>query len=252
MENWRLENEFIYGRNPVIEVIENSSLQVNKVWLSNGLQDTALKAKVIDFAKLNKIPFRIVPIKKLNQLTNNKNHQGLVFSISPIKYSSVQEIINSDRSKVVLVAHEIQDPHNLGAIIRTFIAGGGKSIIITGKSSIGINSTIIKTSAGALFQAGFARATNCINVLHKLKDNGYSIFGTDNSESSVSLYEINVEEKVAILIGNEHEGLGQLIRKNCDCLIKIPISNKVDSLNVSVAFGIVLFEILRRNREQKV
>ena len=247
------ENELVFGRKPVLEVIGNELLQVNKIWLSENIKDYDVKQKIISYAKENKVPFYMVPEQKISYLTKNQNHQGVVLSISPIKYKSVGEIIQEAvetprrgiSTKIILVAHEIEDPHNLGAMIRTFVAAGGNGIILTGRRSVGINSTTIKTSAGALFHADFARVTNCVNVINELKKNKFWIVGTDNSSESQSIYDIDFPDQAAVIMGNEHEGLGELIKKNCDFLAKIPISGKVNSLNVSVAFGIVLFEILR-------
>lgn len=243
--------ELVYGKNPVLEVIENSSVQVNKIWISTSFRDNETKNRIISYSKEKKIQFALVPESKLNKLTDNKNHQGLVLSISPINYLSVSDVIKktlgNKNEKIILVAHEIQDNHNLGAIVRTFTAGGGTGIILTGKSSVGINATTIKTSAGTLFQCNFARAANCVNVLNQLKEHGFWVLGAENTPESESIYKVSLPEQVAILIGNEHSGFGPLIQKTCDYLVKIPISDKVDSLNVSVAFGVILFECLRKN-----
>ncbi|OGI09174.1 MAG: 23S rRNA (guanosine(2251)-2'-O)-methyltransferase RlmB [Candidatus Melainabacteria bacterium RIFCSPLOWO2_02_FULL_35_15] len=236
--------ELVSGKNPVLEVIKNSTLQVNKIWLSENLRDQNIKQRITSYAKEKKIPFYTVPEQKISSLAKNHNHQGMVLSISPVKYLPVKEIV--EKSKIILVAHEIEDPHNIGAMIRTFVAGGGNGVILSGRKSAGINSTTIKTSAGALFHANFARVANCVNVINELKKNNFWIVGTDSSAASKSIYDIDFPEQVAIIVGNEHEGLGKLIKKNCDFLARIPVSDKVDSLNVSVAFGIVLFEILRR------
>ena len=242
--------ELVFGRNPVLEVIENGSLQVNKIWISEGFNDPNIKKRVISFAKEKKVPYFLVPQKKISSLTKSQNHQGIVLSISPIQYLSVDEIIKqtieSNGPKIILIAHEIEDTHNLGAMIRTLVAGGGKGVILTGRSSSGVNATVIKTSSGTIFQTKFARASNCVNVLNELKESGFWIVGTDNSASAESIYKIDYPDQVAIVIGNEHNGLGPHIVKNCDFLAKIPISDKVDSLNVSVSFGIILFEILRQ------
>ena len=251
--NWRenkkqeTTNELVFGKNPVLEVIENNNLQVNKIWLSENLQDKNIKDKIISFAKEKKIPYHFVPQGKINTLTGNQNHQGIVLNISPVKYLTIKELIKNN-TKIIFVAHETEDPHNLGAMVRTFVASGSKGIILTGRSNTGINSTVIKTSAGAIFQAEFARAANCVNVLNELKENGFWIVGTDNSQGSKPIYEVDFPDQVAIVVGNEHEGLGQLVKKKCDFLVKIPISSNVESLNVSVAFGIVLFEILRQRQ----
>ena len=122
-ERQTTSDELVFGRNPVLEVIENSKLQVIKIWLSETLKDQNIKQRVISYAKEHKIPFYAVPEQKLSSLTKNQNHQGMVLSISPIKYKTVSEIISS--SKVILVAHEIEDAHNIGAMTRTFVAGGG-------------------------------------------------------------------------------------------------------------------------------
>ena len=240
----REDFELVFGKNSVLEVIENGKVQVNKIWMGENFQDQNLKHIIISYAKEKKIPYHFSPQNKLNSLTNNQIHQGVVLSISPIKYLSVSEIIHN--TKIILIAHEIEDVHNLGAMIRTFVAGGGKGVILTGRSNVGVNATVIKTSSGALFQCEFARATNCVNVLNELKENGFWIIGTDSSSDAKPIYEIDSPDQVAILVGNEHTGLGPLIKKNCDFLAKVPISDKIDSLNVSVAFGIVLFEILRQ------
>lgn len=244
-----MENEsIVFGREPVLELISREDSEVNKIWISESLQDKEFKEKIILFAKEKKIPFRFVPHEKLNKLTGNKNHQGILFSISPIKYLTINEVISSVKSKVILVANEIEDNYNLGALIRTFVAGGGEGLILTGRQHVGINADSVKTSAGAVFQTKIARATNCVEVLRKLKKNDFWIVGTDSGEKSQSLYEIDFPEKIAILVGNEHEGLGKLVKENCDFLVRVPIDEKINSLNVSVAFGIVLFEVLRKWR----
>lgn len=251
MKNTEQETEktFISGKNSVLEALKNNLVQINKLFLSGSFSDPRIKHEVISYTKEKKIPLLIVPEEKLNSLSSGKNHQGIVASISPVKYVSVKEAIeNNGNGRIILVAHEIEDNHNLGALIRTFLAGGGKTIILTGKSSVGINATTIKTSANTLFHGTYARASNCVNVLSELKKNNFWVVGTDNSKDSVSLYKADLPAKVAIVMGNEHEGLGPLIKKTCDFLVKIPIDQKVNSLNVSVAFGIILFEVLRQKQ----
>ena len=248
--NDKQTDNLVFGKGPVLEVIENGKVEVNKIWISEGLQEKGIKDRLISFAKDRKIPFRFIPSDKLKNICNHKNHQGVVLSVSPVKYLSVDDIIHqalSSSSNVVLVAHEIEDVHNIGALVRTFVAGGGKGIILTGRKSAGITATVIKTSVGAVFQAQFARATNCVQVLRKLKDNSFWIVGTDNSEDSTLIYKTDFPDKIAIVVGNEHKGLERLVKENCDFVVRVPTTKKIDSLNVSVAFGIVLYEFLRQH-----
>lgn len=252
-KNQNKYSDIVYGKSPVLEVIENGDAQVNKIWISKTLNDKSVVNRIIDYAKEKKIPFHMVPAEKINTISNSKNNQGLALSISPVEYMSATDLIDhvisgsaEKNTSVILVAHETEDPHNIGAMVRTFVAGGGKGIILTGKSNIGINGTVVKTSAGAIFQTKFARATNCSQIIEKLKENGFWVVGTDLSEDAQNLFEIDFPDQIAIVVGNEHEGLGPLIKKNCDFVAKIPISEFVDSLNVSVAFGITLYEFLRQ------
>ena len=228
---------------------------MNKLWIAENFNDHDLKKRIISFAKEKKIPFIFVPDNKLKNLTNNQKHQGIVLSISPVEYKPVSGIIKNtlekNELKIILIANEIEDNHNLGAIVRTFAGAGGKGIILTGKSNVGINATTIKTSAGALFRTEFARVTNCVNVLTQLKESGFWIVGTDAGIDSKSIYKTDFPDMIGIVVGNEHEGLGKHVKNNCDFLVKIPINEMVESLNVSVAFGIILFEILRQNKYLK-
>ena len=246
-------DEFVFGKNPILEVIKNKDVQANKIWISESLKDSSFKNDLVDYAKENKIPYHFVPINKIDSLVKGQNHQGAILSISPIKYLSVKELIakvsSSTNNKTILVINEIEDSHNIGAMIRTFVGANGEGVILSGRKSPGISSITIKTSAGAIFKTALARASNCVNVINELKKNDFWIIGTDVSKEAKSIYEINFPEKIAIIVGNEHEGLGQLIKKNCDFLLNIPISNQIDSLNVSVAFGIVLFEALRQQKK---
>ncbi len=242
--------DLVFGKNPILELIENSNVQVNKIWIAESIKDQDFKKNIISYAKDNKVPYNFVPDSKLNNLTNNKTHQGAVLSISPMEYMHIKDLIHhvleKSSKKFFLIAHETEDNHNLGAMIRTFAASGGEGVILTGKKHVGINATTIKTSAGTVFQMKFARVINCVNVINELKESGFWIVGTEGSVEAQSVYDVSYPKQVAILMGNEHEGFGPLIKKNCDFLVKIPISDKVESLNVSVAFGIVLFEIIRK------
>ena len=171
---------YVFGKNPVLELIDNKTIQINKIWISENLSDKSFKDKIISFAKENKVPFILVPTNKLSALVNGQNHQGVVLNTSPVEYLTLDEIIKDASSfkekkdlakRTILIANEIQDPHNLGAIIRTYAAGGGRNIILAGKSNVGLNPTVVKASAGGLFHINFTRATNCNNVISKLKEN---------------------------------------------------------------------------------
>ena len=176
--------------------------------------------------------------------------QGVIAEVEEYKYAELQtllEMVSSKSNAILLILDEIQDPHNLGAIIRTSVAAGIDGIIITEKNSAKVNHTVVKTSAGAVNHITLVQSRNIYKSIEILKNSGFSVLGT-GLNAQKSLFEVNFEGKYAVVLGNEGEGIRKNILKLCDELIKIPIMGRIESLNVSVSAGVILYEVLRQRK----
>ena len=174
------------------------------------------------------------------------SHQGIILYIEDFKYCEIEDFIYDENSKVVILDH-LEDPHNLGAIIRTCEAAGINGIILPKDRSVSVNSTVMKTSTGALENVNIAMVTNLNQTIKKLKDNGFWIVGTD-MENSVDYREIDYSGKIALVIGSEGFGMSESVKKSCDFIARIPMNGKINSLNASVAAGIMIYEVIRSNK----
>ena len=177
-----------------------------------------------------------------------KNHQGVILEIPDYEYLSEQDMLNNmpDKAFIVILDH-LEDPHNFGAIIRTCEAAGVDYIIIPKNRSVSVNSTVMKTSVGALDNVKIVEVTNLNNTIKKLKDNGVWVVGTD-LENSVSYDKIDYTTSIALIIGSEGFGMSNLVKKNCDFIANIPMYGKINSLNASVAAGIMIYEVVRQRK----
>lgn len=238
--------QLIIGRKPVLEAI-NSGEEIEQVFLLYGQKGDIINAIVVA-AKKKGIKLSQLPYDKFTAVTANANSQGVAARKSSQKYYSVENIItDSKKTKypLLLILDSIQDPRNLGAILRTAECSGVDGIIITKHNSASINETVIKTSAGAVEHAKICVVNNLVNTIKVLKDNGFWVIGASLEESK-DYSSMDYKLPAALIIGNEEKGLRRLTAENCDFLIKIPMQGKIQSLNVSVAAGIILFEILRQ------
>jgi 23S rRNA (guanosine2251-2'-O)-methyltransferase len=236
----------IIGRKPVLEAI-NSGEEIDQVYLLYGQ-----KGGIVDViriaAKKRGIKINQIPLEKFKDITDHPNAQGVAALKLTQKFYSVNEIIQASKTNkypLILILDSIQDPHNLGAIIRTAECSGVNGIIITKHNSASVNSTVAKTSAGATEHVKIAQVNNLINVFDELKQNGFWIVGS-SLENSKNYNEIDYKMPAAIVVGNEEKGIRRLTAEKCDFLVHIPMKGNIQSLNVSVAAGILLFEILRQ------
>ena len=230
----------VYGRNVAKEILK-SDKKIEKIIIHEDFND-----KDINFEIENR---KITPItmnKKDFSRFDKFSHQGIILYIEDFKYSKLEDFMFRDNSKVVILDH-LEDPHNLGAIIRTCEAAGIDGIIIPKDRSVSVNSTVMKTSAGALENVKIAMVTNLNQAIKKLKENGFWIVGTD-MENSVDYREIDYSGKIALVIGSEGFGMSESIRKSCDFIARIPMNGKINSLNASVAAGIMIYEVIRSNK----
>lgn len=223
----------VFGKNVLKELI-NEPNKIKKVYLKNNTDKD-----IFNLIKENKIRYEIVTNDILNRLANG-NHQGIVIDIDDYKYSSFEDILESD--KIIILDH-LNDPHNFGAIIRTCEALGIKSIIIPKDRSVNVNETVIKVSSGAINYVNIYECTNLVQIINKLKDKNYFIYGTDMNGKDY--YNTSYSSKLAIVIGNEGEGMSRLVKESCDEIITIPMVGKINSLNASVATAIVISRIVR-------
>ncbi len=241
--------QLLAGRNPVMEALRSDNLP-DTVYLSgNG----GVLRQISELAKEKGVPVKIVTEAKLSQMTGNANHQGAAAAGSCGNYVSVEAILEYASEKgeapLVVICDEIQDPHNLGAIIRTAEAAGVHGIIIPKRRSASLNLTVGKTSAGAASHMRVARVSNLVMTMEKLKENGVWIYGTDASGSSYT--DADFRTGTAFVIGSEGFGIGRLVGENCDAMLKLPMKGQVNSLNASVAAGIFIYEAVRQRDMEK-
>lgn len=230
----------VYGKN-VVEAILASSREINHIYVDHKFADH----KLINRLKKIKVKMTYSSKHELNQLTNNGLHQGIALDVEDYKYLTIHQYLaeyGKDENNVVML-DEIQDPHNFGSIIRTCESIGVKTIIISKNNQVHLNATVAKVSAGALEYVKIVEVTNLNQTIKLLKENDFWIVGTTlNTDKSYK--ELDKEMKKVIIFGNEGKGLRPLVERNCDILVKIPMIGNVNSLNVGVSVGVVLYELI--------
>lgn len=236
-------NDIIAGRNPVMEAIR-SGRSIESILVAKGERSGSVVA-IIAKAKQKKIPVKDVDSKKLDFLAKGVNHQGIVAQCAVKEYSTLEDIFalaeERGESPFIIVLDKIEDPHNLGAIIRTAECAGAHGVIIPERRSAGLSYTVEKTSAGALEYMPVVRVKNISAVLQKLKDKGIWVYGADMDGEHYK--KVNFDGAVALVIGNEGKGISPLVAKDCDVIVSLPMKGKINSLNASVAAGILMYEI---------
>ena len=230
----------VYGRNVAKEVLNNNK-KVYKVTIKEDFDDK----NIISLLEKKNISYEVMNKKDFSRF-DKYSSQGIIMDIEDFRYSELEDFINEDDSKVVILDH-LEDTHNLGAIIRTCEAAGINGIIIPKDRSVSVNATVMKTSAGALENVKIAMVTNLNQTIKKLKDNGFWIVGTA-MENSIDYREINYSGKTALVIGSEGFGMSKSIQESCDFVAKIPMYGKINSLNASVAAGIMIYEMIRSKK----
>lgn len=236
----------IIGRKPVLEAI-HSGTEIEQIYVAFGQKGDIIN-KIFTAAKKRGIKISQISTAKFGQMFKEENAQGIAALKSFQKYYSVEELISVSKKNefpLLLLLDSIQDPHNIGAILRTAECSGVDGVIITTGSSAPINETVERTSAGAVSHVKIAKAGNLNNVISQLKNEGFWIVGT-HVQTDRSYTSVDYKMPLALVMGNEEKGIRRLVAENCDFLVKIPMKGKIDSLNVSVATGVLLFEINRR------
>lgn len=238
--------DLIIGRNSVREVIKGDRT-IEALYIAKGKLEGSIN-EIINMAKNKKIVIKEVDKRKLDSLSSGSAHQGIIAIVTPYKYYEVSDILNIAKEReedpFLIILDELEDPHNLGSIIRTAELCGVHGIIIPKRRSVGVTSTVYKSSVGAIEHVRVAKVTNLNTVIEELKKKGLWVYGADIQGDEYS-YNTDFKGPCALVIGSEGNGISNLTLKKCDKLVKIPMVGKINSLNASVAGGILMYEVLK-------
>ena len=236
----------IFGRNTVMEALK-SNRTINKIWLAKGEQKGSVR-EIVALAKEKRITVQIVERSKLDKMFPHENHQGVAASVASADYVAWQDIVHAARQKgedpLLVILDELEDPHNLGAILRSVDAVGAHGVIIPKRRAVPLTDGVAKASAGAIEHVPVARVSNLVQVIEELKKQGIWIAGADLHGEY--MHKQDLTGPLAIVVGSEGKGLGKLVRESCDYVVSIPMQGKINSLNASVATGVLLYEVYRQ------
>ncbi|MBP6349125.1 MAG: 23S rRNA (guanosine(2251)-2'-O)-methyltransferase RlmB, partial [Candidatus Obscuribacter sp.] len=259
-----VEDEFVYGRNSVVAFLERSDAPVNKIFIAKDTDPDRRLDKIMQLAKERGIPTVVCDKIKLSTLIGDRDkHQGVVAQLAASEFLELSEFLDyldadlavlKERGEsldgyTVAILDGIEDPHNIGAIIRSADAAGIKAILLPQRRSAGLTATVAKVSAGALANMKVVRITNIVATMEKLKERGFWIAGM-SLEGATEIYDSDLKRQLVLVIGSEGEGISRLVSENCDLQLKIPMNGVVQSLNASVAAGVIFYEIIRQNRKK--
>lgn len=239
-------SEQVEGRNAVLEAFRSGRC-VDKLFILDGCQDGPVRTIAREARKKDTI-INYVSKERLDQLSETKAHQGVIAQVAAYEYATVEEILAKAEEKgeppFLVLLDNVEDPHNLGAIIRTANLAGAHGVIIPKRRSVGLTSTVAKTSAGAINYTPVAKVTNLVRTIEELKEKGIWFVCADMGGES--MYQLDLTGPIGMIVGNEGEGVSRLVREACDFTASIPMKGDIDSLNASVAAGVLAYEIVRQ------
>lgn len=238
-----MKEDVIYGKNSVKELL-SSERSINRIYIQKGFKEQ----KIVEMAKESGTVIKWCDKNNLDSLTDGKNHQGIAALVSPKAYTELDEILNSIEKKggdgFLVILDSLEDPHNLGSIIRTANGAGVDGVIIPKHRAVPLTYTVAKVAAGALEYVPVAQVVNLTQTIQTLKDRGYWIFGADMDGQK--FYEADLKGPVCLVIGGEGKGIGQLVKKHCDVILSIPLEGEITSLNAGVASAILMYEVVKQ------
>lgn len=247
----RYEEFTIEGRNPVLEAFR-AGKTIDRVFILDGCEDGPIKS-ILREAKKGDTIISFVKRERLDQLSETKKHQGVIAYAAAYEYAQVEDILDAAREKneppFIIILDSIEDPHNLGAMIRTANQAGAHGIIIPKRRAAGLTGTVAKVSAGAINYTPVAKVTNLANTIEELKKQGLWFVCADMDGET--MYHLDLKGPIGLVIGSEGDGVSRLVKEKCDFLAKIPMAGNIDSLNASVAMGILSYEIVRQRMNIK-
>ncbi len=236
----------IEGRNAVLEAFR-SGKTIDKLFVLEGCKDGPIQT-IIREARKHDTLLQFVAKERLDQLSETKKHQGVIAVAAAYSYATVEDILNKAKERgedpFIILLDNIEDPHNLGAIIRTANLAGAHGVIIPKRRAVGLTATVAKASAGAVSYTPVAKVTNLTNTIRELKEQGMWFVCADMG--GTMMYDLNLKGSIGLVIGNEGEGVSKLVKENCDFIASIPMKGDIDSLNASVATGVLAYEIVRQ------
>ena len=245
-EETKVQSLIVEGRNAVIEAFR-SGKTVDKLYVLDGCQDGPVRTIIREAKKYDTI-INYVAKDRLDQLSETKKHQGVIAQVAAYEYSDVEDMFALAEEKgedpFIIILDGIEDPHNLGAIIRTANLAGAHGVIIPKRRAVGLTATVAKTSAGALHYTPVAKVTNIAKTMEELKERGMWFVCADMGGET--MYKLNLKGSIGLVIGNEGEGVSRLVKEKCDFIASIPMKGDIDSLNASVATGVLAYEIVRQ------
>lgn len=247
-----IEEAVIYGKNSVIEALEKGEREFNKILISSNSRSDIKIDQIKQLAKERGVIFQFVAKEKLNAMVPNVNHQGVVAQLAPVKYIDLDDFLEQNRGEKtsVVVLDGVEDSHNVGAIIRTCVCAGIKGIILPSRRGVLINSTVEKTSAGATNHISIIKTNSLVNAIQRLKENNYWVIASDH-HAEQNHYEIDYTDmNFALIMGAEHSGISKSLLKMADFRVKIPMLTNFNSLNVSNAAAIILFEYVTQQSKK--
>ena len=248
-----MENSFIYGKNAIIEALESQNREFNRILISNTSRSDEKLERIKDLAKQQGIIFQFVGKEKLNQIAQEVRHQGVIAQIAPIRYVELDDFIDKHENELtsVVILDGVEDSHNLGAIIRSCVCAGVKGIILPSRRGVLVNSTVEKTSAGAVNHIDIIKVNSIVNAVQRLKEKNYWVIAADH-HSDDNYYDIDYTDmNFALIMGAEHAGISKSLLKLSDFKVKIPMLTNFNSLNVSNAAAIILFESVKQKLSDK-
>lgn len=248
-----METSYIYGKNSIIEALNSENREFNRILISNTSRADEKIEKIKELAKANGVVFQFVGKEKLNQIAPEARHQGVIAQLSPIKYWELDEFIEKHSSELtsVVILDGVEDSHNLGAIIRSCVCAGVKGIILPSRRGVLVNSTVEKTSAGAVNHISIIKVNSLVSAVQRLKEQNYWVIAADH-HSKDNYYDIDYTDmNFALIMGAEHAGVSKSLLKLSDFKVKIPMLTNFNSLNVSNAAAIILFESVKQKSKSK-
>jgi len=243
-------DDLVWGLNTVREAVRHTPKSISEIMVQRGKGGSKYQ-EIIDLARSNRIKLRFVEVDRIG-IPGRVSHQGVVARLAAVELISLEELLaeikptGSGELPRILVLDSIQDPRNLGAVLRSALAAGFVSVILTRERSAPLSGTVAKTSAGAVSQLKIAQVVNLADALKKMKQSGFWVFGAVPDPAALSMYKADFRVPLCLVIGGEEKGIRPLVQKGCDQLITIPMQGDFDSLNVSVAAAVVMFEVCRQ------